>query len=248
MANRQKNRPKKVLATTKPSKPSAKVTQHNTIIEACYSMTLNEKRLLLLGISKVDPTVFPKANEPFTFSITAKEWASHHPQESPYKTLKRAAKQLRGRFVRLRPRPGIEEEINWVDYSRYIDREGRVELQFTRSMQVRLAGMLDQFTSVDLLSVNKLNSMYSVRMYELLSQFRSSGYRIMNLDDFRRLMDCVDNYPVLADLKRRVLLPAINEINLKTDLEVTATNVKSGRVVTGLEFKFKIKAQGDLFR
>jgi len=248
MATRAKAKAKKVLATTSPSKPSHKVTQHNTIIEACYSMTLNEKRLLLLGISKVDPTVFPKVNEPFTFSITAKEWASHHPQESPYKTLKRAAKQLRGRFVRLRPRPGVEEEINWVDYSRYIEKEGRVELQFTRSMQVRLAGMLDQFTSVDLLSVNKLNSMYSVRMYELLSQFKSTGVRVMALGDFRRLMDCVDNYPVLADLKRRVLVPAIKEINLKTDIDVVVKNVKSGRVVTGLEFKFKPKSQGDLFR
>ena len=46
-----------------------KATQDNQLIEACYSMTLNEKRLLLFGISKINPSVFPDASKPFSFEM-----------------------------------------------------------------------------------------------------------------------------------------------------------------------------------
>lgn len=223
-------------------------TQDNQLIEACYTMTLNEKRLLLLGISKIDPRQFPKKSEPFQFSVTTDEWAAYYPdQDNPYRALKRACKALRGRYVRLHPRTGVTEEINWLDSIRYYERQGRVDVRFSWSIQLRLAGMLEQFTKVDLLAVNKLNSLHSVRLYELLSQFRSTGYRVMSVDDFRFAMDCEKSYPMIKDLKRWVLHPALKEINSKSDIRVGFDELREGRKITAFRFAVTKEDQLDMF-
>jgi plasmid replication initiation protein len=223
-------------------------TQDNQLIESCYTMTLNEKRLLLLGISKIDPRQLPKRNDPFVFSVTADEWAAYYPdQDNPYRALKRASKALRGRFVRLHPRTGITEEINWIDSIRYHEKQGRVDVRFSWSIQLRLAGMLEQFTKVDLLAVSKLNSLHSVRLYELVAQFRSTGFRVISVEDFRFAMDCEKSYPLIKDLKRWVLLPAINEINTKSDICVGFDELKKGRRITAFRFSVAKVNQIDMF-
>jgi plasmid replication initiation protein len=219
-------------------------TQDNQLIEACYTMTLTEKRLLLLGISKI----VPKRTEPFVFSVTADEWAQYYPdQDNPYRALRRAAKALRGRFVRLHPKTGVTEELNWVDSARYHDRQGRVEIRFGWSIQLRLAGMLEQFTKIDLLSVRKLNSLHSVRLYELVAQFRSTGFRQISIEDFRFAMDCETSYPLVNDLKRWVLKPSIEEINTKSDIRIAFEEVKTGRKITALRFAITKEDQLDMF-
>lgn len=229
------------------------VTQDNQLIEACYTMTLNEKRLLMLGMSRVNPMDFPRKEEPFSFTISAKEWSKYYPDTNPYLHLKRAAKKLRSRFVKLHPKVGVTDEINWFDSVRYIENESSVTLRFTWSIQVRLAGMLEQFTQIDLLAVNRLKSLYSVRLYELLSQFQSfdlgtSGVRIITVEDFRIAMDAVDIYPKLAELKRRILNPALKELNQNSNLEVTFEDIKRGRKITHFKFIFNERQQQKLFR
>ena len=54
------------------------VTQDNSLIEACYSMTLNEKRLLLLGPGKVDPAVFPDITRQISFKLTTFQAFQRH--------------------------------------------------------------------------------------------------------------------------------------------------------------------------
>jgi hypothetical protein len=53
-------------------------------------MTLNEKRLLLYGISRINPSTFPDASKPFKFEIDAREWQEQFGGENPYLMLKRA--------------------------------------------------------------------------------------------------------------------------------------------------------------
>lgn len=222
-------------------------TQDNQLIEACYTMTINEKRLLLLGISKVNPIPFPKESEPFRFSVTTEEWAKYYSDEKPWRAMKRAADTLLTRYVTLHPKTGITKKLSWFDEVEYRENEGVVFIRFGWSIQVRLAGMLEQFTKVNLLSVNKLTSLYSIRLYELLNQFRSTGYRIISVDDFRLAMDCVDSYSLIADLKKWVLKPAMKEINIKTDLRVKQEDLKRGRTIVQFRFVFSEEKQKDLF-
>lgn len=230
------------------SKSDQLITQDNELIQACYRMSMNEKRLLMLGMAKVNPlSGYPDANKPFKFEVTAAEWESVYEDTNAWQSLKRAADSLLHRYITLHPSTQIVEKINWFDRVKYYVNEGKIEVQFTRSVQVRLAGMIEQFTKINLLSVNKLRSFYSVRLYELLSQFNATGYRIISVEDFRYAMDSVKNYPLTKDLKRRVLMPAIKEINRQSDMECSVKDAKEGRVITHFEFTFSKKSQQVLF-
>ncbi|WP_157723415.1 replication initiation protein, partial [Salmonella enterica] len=96
-----------------------------------------------------------------------------------------------------------------------------------------------QFTRVVVKNVSSLSSTYSIRIYELLQQFRSTGDRTISLDDFRSILELEDKYSDFKILNRDLIKPAIAELNEKSDLAVTVETVKKGRTVVALRFRFK---------
>jgi plasmid replication initiation protein len=234
------------------AKDNLKATQDNQLIEACYSMTLNEKRLLLFGISKINPSTFPDVNKPFKFEMTAQEWKEQFGGDNPWLMLKRSAKKLMGRTLTLHSKTtqsNVPDEtmLNWFEEAKFFNKQGRVLVTFTRSVQVRLAGMLEQFTTIDLLAVSELTSIHAVRLYELLSQFKSTGYRVMILEDFRFAMDVVNTNKGTKYLKNQVLNPAVKQLNEKSDLFCVVEDIKDGRTITGFKFVFRTQEQKKLF-
>ena len=225
------------------------IVQSNEIIESCYSMPLNEKRLLMLGMSKVDPISLPLENEPLRMEITADEWAQFCSESNPYLMLKRVAEGLRGRYVRFKPETGEIEDANWLDSIKYYEGEGRITIRFGWTIHKRLMGMLKEFTKTNLSESTALESFHAVRLYELLCQFKgnkSSGWRAMPMDDFRFAMNCENKYPATKDLKKYVIKGAIQEINEKTSLSVTVEDLKRGRKITGFKFIYSTKKNSEL--
>ena len=194
------------------SQETLKATQDNQLIEACYSMTLNEKRLLLFAMSKVNPSTFPDASKPFSFEMTAKEWAQQFGDDNPWRSLKRTADKLLGRYLTLHPKAGHIQKISWFDSVDYFDKEARIVVEF-----------------------------------ELLSQFKSTGYRVMTVEDFRWAMDVVNTNKGTKELKRAVLNPAVKQVNEKSDLFCIVTDIKQGVRITGFKFTFRTQEQKQLF-
>ena len=218
---------------------SPTVTQDNTLVEACYSMTLNEKRLLALGMSKVDSNSIDDLNKPLGFTITSEDWIqAFGDSENPYLMLRRAAKSLLGRTVLLHPKTGVEKEINWFEYVEYVSEKAHVELVFTRSIQLRLQGLLAEFTRYELADIKSMRSSHAIRLYELLMQFKSTMHRTISVEDFRIAMDCVDKYESMRELNRRVVNPSIKEINEKTKYTVSMKPKKRGVKIVSFTFVF----------
>jgi len=225
------------------------VTQDNELIEACYGLSLNEKRLLLIGISRVNSMVMPDKTKPLSFSITAQDWQKAYPDtKNPYVDLKRASKDLQIKYVTFRPKADRVKTVNWVDNVLFYEDESRIDLQFGWTMSHYLQGMINQFTSYDLLSIQKLTSIHSIRLYELLSQYRSTGYRVETIENLKFSLDIVGSYEVWQDLKKWVIQKAVDEINAKSDYAITYEPIKKGRKVTGIKFYFKESNQADLFK
>ena len=216
------------------------ITQDNSLIEACYSMTLNEKRLLLLGLSKVDPTVFPDMSQQIRFKLTADDWLNAFPDSpQPYRDLKRAADGLLSRYLTLHPKVGHTKKINWFSSVEYIDQQASVEVEFTPAVKVRVQGLLENFTTMPMLTVGKLKSVYGIRLYELLMQFKTTGFRQVSIEDFRIAMDCVDRYPATKDMKRKILKTALDDLEKNNDMKVKVEDIKIGRKIVAFKFTFK---------
>ena len=70
---------------------------------------------------------------------------------------------------------------------------------------------------------------------------------IIELSEFRQKTGVLENkYTAMCDLKKRVLEPALKQINEHTDITATYEQHKKGRVITGFSFKFKQKKKTEL--
>jgi plasmid replication initiation protein len=102
-----------------------------------------------------------------------------------------------------------------------------------------LTQLKGQFTYVVVKNVSRLSSAYSIRIYELIQQFRKTGDRTIALDDFRSMLLIEDKYLQYKDLNKLLLKPCIQELNEKSDLSVTVEPIKQSRKVVALRFRFK---------
>ena len=82
-----------------------------------------------------------------------------------------------------------------------------------------------------------------MRLYELLIQWKTAVKTpVFELSLFRGQMGLNDGeYKAMNDFKKRVLDLAVNEINEKTDLTVSYTQEKKGRLIHGFKFTVKQK-------
>lgn len=218
--------------------PNPVAVQDNSLVDACYSMPLRAKRLLLLAVSKIDSVNFLSAAERATHSVevNASEWAAIFGGKNSYRDLKEGCENLMLRTVKINVKHGHIREFVIVQQVDYFEEEARVLIKFSDSALVRLVGLLEQFTKVYLVDVAKFANYHSIRLYELIQQFSSTGFLKISVEDFRFAMDCVNSYPAIAELKRRVLFPALEEINEKSPLKISFSEQKKGRKITGFCF------------
>ncbi len=100
-----------------------------------------------------------------------------------------------------------------------------------------------EFTGVEIESVLKLKSKYAKRIYILMCQFKSTGVRYLSIDDIRSILKLGDKYPNVNDMEKRVIAPALHEINHLTELRVSFEKNRSSRKITDLTFLIALKPE-----
>lgn len=69
-----------------------------------------------------------------------------------------------------------------------------------------------EFTQYKLKHVARFESVYSIRLYELLVQWSSIGEREIEVEWLKRQFQVAEKYERVVDLKKRVIDPAVAEI------------------------------------
>lgn len=106
-----------------------------------------------------------------------------------------------------------------------------------------ISNLREYFVKLFLDDMAKFSSVYSWRTYQLMMRYKSTGYAKISLDDLRFMLALHDKYPLTADLKKRVIDTAVDEINEKSPYSVKYKLIKKGRKYTHLELKFKTKEE-----
>lgn len=220
------------------------IYKSNALVEAAYRLSVQEQRILLVCISQVrrDEVV----TDEVLYSVSAADVAklSGTAIEGTYSELKAAALRLKRREVRLIEEPngkGKKPDVlitGWVQSIRYREGQGRVELRFSKDMLPYLNELTRQFTKYALADVAKMDSVYAIRLYELLRQWDSTGEREIGLDQLRNWLQLEGRYPSIKDFKKWVLDPAVTQINEYSPISVSWDQRKTGRTVTHLLFTF----------
>jgi len=216
------------------------VTKSNVLTEAGYKLSLNEQRLILCAISKLDGRKPMPQERDFTITAIAFADIFGLPVKQAYETLDNAVSRLYERDIKTFDRKGnARERFRWVDYVKYCDGEGKVTLSFSSKIIPYLTLLHNQLTTYDLKQIAKLNSAYAIRFYELLIQFKSTGERFITIAKLKERLELTEQYSRFYNLKKRIIEPSIANINQFTDLHVDWDVVKKGRDITGLSFVFE---------
>ena len=102
------------------------------------------------------------------------------------------------------------------------------------------------FTVLNMYIIKGLSSKYSIALYENIKDFSGSEFPEITLDLFRELMGVEKNkYKSISDLKKRVIEPAVKEINQKTDIFISYELRKEGRKYKYIKFFIKPSTKAD---
>lgn len=224
------------------------VVKGNKLVEATYTLSLAEQRVLLFAIAHIDSRTSPGSR--ICLLITAGEMAEAFKLSTvrAYNLLTEVAERLYERSVLIHApdpeRPEVEKVLTrWVSSIRYLPQRGAVELVFAEGIVPLLCSLRQQFSRYRLEHVAQLSSSYAIRLYELLIQWRERGTRTVELDWLRERFDLQGKYANIRDFKARILKPAVQQINAHSDLWVDWEQHKRGRVVHALTFRFGLKAE-----
>lgn len=226
------------------------VVKDNSLINASYTLGLVEQRLILLAIIEARET--GKGIDAETFlEIHAQHYADrfHVDVKNTYAMLSDAVMTLFNRQVtymtidekRNKPEKRV---VRWVSGISYVEGAGVVKLRFAPEIVPLITRLEQNFTSYELMQVANLN-LYATRLYELLVSWRSAGKTpIIEINEFRSKLGLTETeYKAMGDFKKRVLDPAIKQINKHTDITMKVEQHKTGRSITGFSFKFSQKAK-----
>ena len=223
----------------------------NDLVRAAHGLSLMEKRLLMLAISKINSKQ-PATIQNMTVKVSVSEFAKVFgvTAKSTYHDVKHATEQLMDRYIRFTSPDGKQEvRMQWVGRATYEKDLGTVEVAFWHELSPMLFELEKHFTGYKLSRAGGLRSVYSWRIFELIMQFKTTGFLRIELSEFMEIMECPKSYKKDFGLLRvRVIEPAVKEIREQDGLKITWKPIKTSRKVTALEFRFPVELQHELFK
>lgn len=228
------------------TKKLTKVQKSNEMNQANFSdFSLSCYRVLLNLISQIqrhdaegNQLSLPVINR--MCSLSASEYAKEFPSVAnrAYEVLKEATDKLMKTSFAIKTDTGTLK-INVCAQAHYIEKEGRIDIEFTPNIMPHLAELGEKFTMYNLNEIAGFGSIYTTRLYELLMQFKTTGALKITVVDLRFKLGCINVLARYNHFKDKAIDHAINEINSQWTLDIKYKEIKTGRTVTDLIFTFK---------
>ena len=236
-----------------------RVYQHNVLAEARYRLTIRAQKLLAKLISELNPNAedFPEVR------LTLDDFAPFVVKERNDLTFAHfcdTAQQLFGRFLAIQMPlvPGEKHRrtliCHWISSAVQNPNDKSITFTFDKKLHPYLLGLKRDFFVSPLIFLQNFESTYSVRLYQLLKS--RAFYRrpqTLGVDDVRFALGTIEydgkgnvlreSLNRYADFKRVALMPAIKEINAKTDLLISFKEIKRAgtKIVEQLVFSTHYK-------
>ena len=210
--------------------------QHNNLVQAKYSMTLQQKRVMIWLVSQIKPT-----DEDFKEHILSVKELIEVCQlsgESAYKQLKDITFSLIEKGIRIiditNPKEDIGTQISWLSSARY--RYGRVTLTFSPELKPYLLLLKERFTTINMIDMMQFKSVHAIRIYELLKQYENIGVRILDIEEIKECCGVKGKLRKYDHFEKYLLLISQREINEKSDIHIEFERIKPFRKITGIKF------------
>lgn len=225
-----------------------KVMKHNDLITSKFTFSLNEYRLILYTISKINPLDKLQNN---VFEVDIRELATmfNISVTSLYDELKTDIKtRLMKRLVTIESNiyKGGFNTMVFVTNFHYNDGEASLSVKFNEDAMPLLIDLKRNFTSYYIEQISHFKSTYSIRIYEwcIMRLKQNEGKPtqfFLGIQEIKERLEIEEKYKMYNNLKQRVIQKSINEINAFSDLSVRYEEIKKGRSVHQLKLIVKYK-------
>ena len=216
----------------------SRVTKHNHLVEASYRLSLIGQRVFLLALAKINPLEYVETS----YEITADEYSKMYGISSKlaYRDLNDGLNELYDADIRLNDlQLRILTRRRLVDEAKYHDGEGKISLSFPKKLHPFLCDLKSEYTSYRIGQVSHLKSNYSIRLFELILQFKRTGEREITLNKLREWFRIEKKYKTFSNITKRIIKPSLKELNEKTTFKIEYEKIKKGRKVNSLLFIFQ---------
>lgn len=218
----------------------------DTIIEARYDLTPKQNDILDMVLSKISD------DNNYLFNLDLNEYRKLYRTDTSniYRDLKKAVKDFEGKGFYLVDKDNKKEIFfAWFASIAYSDNEGKIVVEVGHQLKKLLIDMKKKIFYRIEYPLN-FSSIYSKRIYYYLKSFEDTGWRIDDIEQLKRKLQCAENYSRYNDFKRKVILVAQEEINNYSDISFEFEEIKQQRKVVSLKFTIEnvrrqIDASGD---
>jgi plasmid replication initiation protein len=223
------------------------VVQSNALIEAHYKQeySVQEQRTILWLISEVHKEDYLTKNyERKLIRITAKDYADLMGicVDNVYRDAEKIADDLGSKRFTIRTSAGWIN-FGWISSMEYKKGKGIIEAEISEKILPYIIDLKKQFTSFRLENVLYLKSSHAIKLYQLLSQYKKIGMREIRISDLKSILgiENLTTYKLYGNIKSKIFEISKREINSKTDLVISYTEIKKGRKVEAVKFKITQK-------
>lgn len=212
----------------------------NYLIQGKQNMTLQEARLLRLCITQI-----ARGDKDLkTYTININELANYLniKNQTLFRDIKKICKNLCQRIVEINSADGEWEIFHWVSCAKY--HNGAVTIKISDELKPYVLELNSFFSKIRLDSILAVDSYYAIRLYELLQMQKGitgKNRLTFSIENLRVFFDCTEKFERISSFKEKVIEKAIEEINLKTDINVEIEYIKTAKTVTDITFFVKEK-------
>ena len=210
--------------------------QHNNLVEAKYSMTLQQKRIMIWLISQIKPDDIDFKEH--VLSIRELINICQLSGESSFKEIRDITFSLIEKGIRIiditDPENKREIQVSWLSSADYY--QGQVKLSFSPKLKPYLLQLKEKFTAINVIDLMQFKSVHAIRIYELLKQYQDIGERVLSLEEIKECCGVKGKHKQYVDFEKYLLLIAQREINEKSDIHIEFERIKPSRKIVGIKF------------
>ena len=231
------------------------VTKYNGLIEASYRLSLNEARIVLYGISLINPV---SKEFPLEFKVDVKRFADMFGLDNHciYDIVKQAAMdKFWEREFTIPLENGDKMRVRWLNGIQYSDGKGYLKIYMNPLLKPFLHQLGGNYTKYYLDKIAKFKSIYSVRFYEIaimeLNKTKKTKVSFsLKINEIKDRLEIQEKYKRFSNFKAFSLEPAKREINKYSDIKLSYKIKKLGRTPHEIEFTVskKLQTQQEAFR
>lgn len=217
------------------------VVQSNKLVESRYALSVNEQRLVFAVASMIHPDDV----DFYPYEIKIRDLAAilNIDLNNAYKNADRLTDQLMQRVLVI-PEDDGPLKVGWVSSCKYNNKKGTISFSFDPYLKPYLLQLKRDFTQSKLSILAQFQSIYSIRIYQLLKQYKKIGYREFGVAELKEILGIgKEKYRQFKQFRQWVLNQAQKEFEKKNeagfpqcDLTFKLETIREGRTIARVKF------------